>query len=112
MSNWINHVKEFAKTKGITYNTALKDSDCKSTYHAKKTESKAVDTENKIEPISIPREMALDDKVVQSLTPSNIIRKRNKKPSINIEPNELKADLKTSKKGRIILSRMNNNIVI
>ena len=56
--------------------------------------------------------MALDDKVVQSLTPSNIIRKRNKKPSINIEPNELKADLKTSKKGRIILSRMNNNIVI
>jgi len=146
MSNWINHVKEYATRKGITYNTALKDSECKSTYHAKKTESKAVDTGNKIfrkkketnkllnfgeESISIPREMALDDKVVQTLTPSNTIRKRNKKPAINIEPNdenkiniitdnkphdekfdELKTELKTRRKGRRMLSGMANNIVI
>ena len=146
MSNWINHVKEYATRKGITYNTALKDSECKSTYHAKKTESKAVDTGNKIfrkkketnkllnfgeESISIPREMALDDKVVQTLTPSNTIRKRNKKPAINIEPNdenkiniitdnkphdekfdEFKTELKTRRKGRRMLSGMVNNIVI
>ena len=146
MSNWINHVKEYATRKGMTYNAALKDSDCKSTYHAKKTESKAVDTGNKIfrkkketnkllnfgeESISIPREMALDDKVVQTLTPSNTIRKRNKKPAINIEPNdenkiniitdnkphdekfdELKTVLKTRRKGRRMLSGIVNNIVI
>ena len=103
MSNWINHVKEYATRKGMTYNASLKDPDCKSTYHAKKTESKAVDTGNKVfrkkretnkllnfgeESISIPREMALDDKAVQTLTPSNTIRKRNKKPAINIEPND------------------------
>ena len=147
MSNWINHVKEYATRKGITYNTALKDSECKSTYHAKKTESKAVDTGNKIfrkkketnkllnfgeESISIPREMALDDKVVQTLTPSNTIRKRNKKPAINIEPNdenkiniitdnkphdekfdELKTELKTRRRGRRLLKGMNTeNIII
>ena len=146
MSNWINHVKEYATRKGMTYNASLKDPECKSTYHAKKTESKAVDTGNKIfrkkretnkllnfgeESISIPREMALDDKVVQTLTPSNTIRKRNKKPAINIEPNdenkiniitdnkphdekfdELKTELKTRKRGRRMLSGMGNNIVI
>ena len=147
MSNWINHVKEYATRKGITYNTSLKDQECKSTYHAKKTESKSVDTGNKIfrkkretnkllnfgeESISIPREMALDDKVVQTLTPSNTIRKRNKKPAINIEPNdenkiniitdnkphdekfnEFKTELKTRRKGRQILKGMNTeNIVL
>ena len=146
MSNWINHVREYATRKGITYNLALKDPECKSTYHAKKAESKAVDTGNKIfrqkgetnkslnfgeETISIPREMALDDKVVQTLSPSKTIRKRNKKPAINIEPNdenkiniitenkphdeqfnEFKTELKTRRKGRRMLSGMVNNIVI
>jgi hypothetical protein len=75
--------------------------------------------------------MALDDKVVQTLTSSNTIRKRNKKPAINIEPNdenkiniitdnkphdekfdELKNELKTRRKGRRMLSGMINNIVV
>ena len=146
MSNWINHVKEYATRKGITYNTALKDSECKSTYHAKKTESKAVDTGNKIfrkkretnkllnfneETISVPRELALDDKAVPTLTKSNSISKRKGKPSIILEPNdenkiniitdnkphdekfdELKTELKTRRKGRRMLSGMVNNIVI
>ena len=147
MSNWINHVKEYAKTKGISYSSALKDPETKSTYHAKKTESKAVDTGNKIfrkkretnkllnfneETISVPRELALDDKAVPTLTKSNSISKRKGKPAINIEPNdenkiniitdnkphdekfdELKTELKTRRKGRQLLKGMNTeNIII
>jgi hypothetical protein len=41
MSNWINHVKEYATRKGIAYNTALKDPETKSTYHAKKNRIKS-----------------------------------------------------------------------
>ena len=55
MSNWINHVKQYASQKGITYNAALKDSECKSLYHSKKTVSKPVDTESKI--VSLPKEI-------------------------------------------------------
>jgi hypothetical protein len=147
MSNWINHVREYATRKGITYNLALKDPETKATYHAKKAESKAVDTGNKIfrkkretnkllnfneETISVPRELAMDDKVVPTLTKSNSISKRKGKPSIILEPNdenkiniitenkphdekfdEFKTELKTRRKGRQLLKGMNTeNIVI
>ena len=32
MSRWIQHVKFFAKTKGMKYNEALKSSECKNCY--------------------------------------------------------------------------------
>ena len=40
MSNWINHVKEYATSKGISYKEALKDPNCKSSYHSTKAEFK------------------------------------------------------------------------
>ena len=40
MSNWINHVKEYATSKGISYKEALKDPNCKSSYHSSKAEQK------------------------------------------------------------------------
>jgi hypothetical protein len=40
------------------------------------------------ETIQVPRELALDDKIVPALTKSNSITKRNKKPSINLVPGD------------------------
>jgi hypothetical protein len=34
-SKWIEHVKEYAKSKGITYRDALKNPECKSSYKSK-----------------------------------------------------------------------------
>jgi len=33
---WVDHVKEFAKRKGITYGCAMSDTECKAEYNAKK----------------------------------------------------------------------------
>ena len=35
MSPWIQHVKIFAKAKGMKYNEALKSSECKNSYKKK-----------------------------------------------------------------------------
>ena len=35
MSPWIQHVKKFAKAKGMKYNEALKSSECKNSYKKK-----------------------------------------------------------------------------
>ena len=35
---WVEHVRAFATNKGISYKDALKDSECKETYHKQKTE--------------------------------------------------------------------------
>ena len=35
---WVDHVQACASNKGITYRQALKDSECKETYHKQKTE--------------------------------------------------------------------------
>jgi hypothetical protein len=37
MSPWIQHVKTFAKAKGMKYNEALKSSECKNSYKKQKT---------------------------------------------------------------------------
>ena len=34
-SKWIEHIKEFAKSNGMSYKDALKDPKCKSSYHEK-----------------------------------------------------------------------------
>jgi len=36
MSPWIQHVKKFAKAKGMKYNEALKSSECKNRYKKQK----------------------------------------------------------------------------
>ena len=36
MSPWIQHVKKFAKAKGMEYNEALKSSECKNSYKKQK----------------------------------------------------------------------------
>jgi len=92
MSNWINHVKEYAKTKRISYSSALKDPETKSTYHAKKSESKAA--------INIE---ANDENKINIITDNKPHDKKF---------DELKTELKTRRKGRKMLSGMVNNIVI
>jgi hypothetical protein len=103
MSNWVNHTKEYASRKGISYREALKDPECKSTYHNKKTEQKDVEKGNKIfkqkqqtknllefgsETIEIPKTMSLDGKVVQAVTKAKTIARRNKQSAVNIEPTD------------------------
>ena len=103
MSAWINHVKSYSAKHGISYKNSLKDPQCKEEYSRIKSGEKQVEQGNKEfkqrqrtkkllnfgeETIEIPREMALENKVVPTLTPSNTIRKRNKVPAINIEPTD------------------------
>jgi len=103
MSNWVSHVKEYCAKKGMSYKEALRDAECKASYHNKKSEQKEVDRGNKIfkqkqetknilefgsETIEIPKHMALDGKVVPALTKSNSITRRKKQPSVNIEPTD------------------------
>ena len=50
MSTWVNHIREFAKSKGITYGCALSDPECSISYQAKKLSDirkKASNTANK-----------------------------------------------------------------
>jgi hypothetical protein len=109
---WTEHVKEYATRKGISYKDALKDSECKETYHKQKGEQKEVDKGNKEfkkrqstkklinfgeETIEIPREMALNNNPIEALTKNKTPRRRKIngqiQPSINLEPidgNEIK----------------------
>jgi hypothetical protein len=141
---WVDHVKAYASNKGITYRQALKDSECKETYHKQKGEQKEVDKGNKEfnkrqstkklinfgeETIEIPREMALNNNPVETLTKNHTPRRRKIKgqiqPSINLEPidgneirivsenktdetrhNEFKDDLKTRVKARRTLKKV------
>lgn len=138
MTAWTDHTKAYATKKGISYKEALKDPQCKLTYHNTKTETKEIDNANKKfnnkqstkhllkfgeETIEIPREMALDNKPVKTLTKSRMPSKKKVngviQPSIQLEPidgnliniassnksnetehNEFKDDLKTRVKAR------------
>ncbi len=102
---WTEHVKAFAIKKGISYKNALKDSECKELYHKQKGEQKEVDKGNKEfrskqetknllnfgeETIEIPREMALNNNPVETLTKNKTPRRRKINgqitPSIHLEP--------------------------
>ena len=102
---WTEHVKAFAIKKGISYKNALKDSECKELYHKQKGEQKEVDKGNREfrskqetknllnfgeETIEIPREMALNNNPVETLTKNKTPRRRKINgqitPSIHLEP--------------------------
>jgi hypothetical protein len=48
MSKWIQHIREFAKEKGLTYGCALSDPDCSITYQAKKLRKKTSVSSNRV----------------------------------------------------------------
>ena len=142
---WVEHVRAFATNKGISYKDALKDSECKETYHKQKTEKPpTVEEGNKAlnkrrytkkllnfgeETIEIPREVALNNNPVETLTKNKAPRRRKIngviQPSIHLEPidgneikivsenktdetrhNEFKDDLKTRVKARRTLKKV------
>ena len=142
---WTEHVKEYATRKGISYKEALKCTECKETYHKQKTEKPpTVEQGNKAlnkrrytkkllnfgeETIEIPREMALNNNPVETLTKNKAPRRRKIngiiQPSINFEPidgneikivsenktdatrhDEFKDDLKTRVKARRTLKKV------
>jgi len=103
--NWVEHVRAYANRKGISYKDALKDTECKETYHKQKGEQKEVEKGNKEfnkrqstkklinfgeETIEIPREMALNNNPIEALTKNKTPRRRKIngqiQPSINLEP--------------------------
>ena len=95
MSDWITHVKQYASQKGITYNAALKDSECKSSYHSKKTVTPSVPKET----VSVLKEIVSVPK-----------QRRTKKAIINIKPidennidNTPQDDIKVRRRGRKLL---------
>ena len=142
--NWVEHVRAYANRKGISYKDALKDTECKETYHKQKGEQKEVEKGNKEfnkrqstkklinfgeEAIEIPREMALNNNPVETLTKNKTPRRRKIdgiiQSSINLEPineneirivsdnkpdnikhNEFKDDLKTRVKARRTLKKV------
>ena len=142
--NWVSFVKEYAPKKGISYKDALKDNECKESYHKQKGEQKEVEKGNKEfnkrqstknlinfgeETIEIPREMALNNNPVETLTKKKTPTRRKIngiiQPSINLEPidgneikigsdnmsndmkhNEFKDDLKTRVKARRTLKKV------
>ena len=109
---WVEHVRAYANRKGISYKDALKDTECKETYHKQKGEQKEVEKGNKEfnkrqstkklinfgeETIEIPQEMALNNNPAETLTKNKTPRRRKIngiiQPSINLEPvdgNEIK----------------------
>jgi len=142
--NWVSFVKDYATRKGISYKEALKCTECKETYHKQKGEQKEVDKGNKEfnkrqstknlinfgeETIEIPREMALNNNPVETLTKNKAPRRRKIngviQPSIHLEPidgneikivsenktdetkhNKFKDDLKTRVKARRTLKKV------
>lgn len=52
-SAWVEHIKEFAKRKGMSYKDALKDPECKSSYHEGKTKGKGMEAPAEKENISM-----------------------------------------------------------
>ena len=142
---WVDHVRAYATSKGISYREALKDSECKETYHKQKLEKPpTVEQGNKAlnkrrytkklinfgeETIEIPREVALNNNPIETLTKNKAPRRRKIngiiQPSINLEPvdgneikivsenktndmkhNEFKDDLKTRVKARRTLKKV------
>lgn len=100
---WIEFLKHWSATHSIPYSQCLKSQECKEAYHKQKGEQGVIEEGNKKfrqkretnkllnfneETIQVPRELALDDKIVPTLTKSNSITKRNKKPSINLVPGD------------------------
>ncbi len=143
--NWVEFVRAYANRKGISYKDALKDTECKETYHKQKTEKPpTVEQGNKAlnkrrytkkllnfgeETIEIPREVALNNNPVETLTKNKAPRRRKVngiiQPSINFEPvdgneikivsenktdatrhDEFKDDLKTRVKARRTLKKV------
>ena len=143
---WIEFLQDWSTKHNIPYGHCLKSAECKEAYHKQKREQQQTEEGNKVfrkkrqtnkllnfgkETIEIPREMALDDKVIPTLTAAKTIRRRNKQPAINIEPtdnniinikssnqvpeeqfNELKSELKTRRKARNILKGMKGDPII
>jgi len=101
---WVEHVKEFATRKGITYRQALKENECKETYHKQKGEQKEIDKGNKkfkehqenkdllivgTPSISVPDKMLLitsegEEKVIHPLTKNKTLARKDKQNIIKI----------------------------
>ena len=142
---WVDHVKAYASNKGMSYREALKCTECKETYHKQKLEKPPTVEQGKKalnkrrytkkllnfgeETIEIPREVALNNNPVETLTKNKASRRRKVngiiQPSINFEPvdgneikivsenktdatrhDEFKDDLKTRVKARRTLKKV------
>jgi len=108
MTAWTEHVKAYSVRKGISYKEGLKDPECKSSYHSKKTEQKAVDKGNKkfkehqatknlimvgTPSISVPDKMVLitskgEEKVIHPLTKKGTLARKDKQNIIQFKTNE------------------------
>jgi hypothetical protein len=95
MSNWIEHVKDFAKQKEMKYTDALKNDECKELYHKNK---QPID-KKKIDEMTRPKVSVQMEKVDKTPTPPKTPRVKKVKEEVTMEtPEPVVKPKRTNKK--------------
>jgi hypothetical protein len=88
MQSWVQHVKSYCASKGISYKNALRDPQCKESYHSSKSTSTPQETPSNPEPkkrtsrIKIPVVEETIDVAHDSIMDGNSMGKNKKNPLI------------------------------
>ena len=92
MQSWVQHVKSYCASKGISYKNALRDPQCKESYHSSKSTSTPQETPLNPEPkkrtsrIKIPVVEETIDIAHDSIMDGNSMGKNKKNPLLNMDP--------------------------
>jgi hypothetical protein len=92
MQSWVQHVKSYCASKGISYKNALRDPQCKESYHSAKSTSNPTETPSNPESkkrtsrIKIPVVEETIDIAHDSMMDSNSMGKNKKNPLLNMDP--------------------------
>ena len=96
MSAWVQHIRDFAKSKGITYACALSDPNCSITYQASKLSNIRKNDE--------ARKLELGRKVIQSRLDKNAYVKQLKEKTGLMKEDVNVAEKKAPKKPKIVIT--------
>ena len=97
MTAWINHVKEFAKSKGVSYRSALKDPQCSASYKNKKNSPKTEVAVETTPEVSTPKKRGRPRKY-----PTPEVAKEAKK-EMTVKSNRKKRESKKGMEGQGII---------
>ena len=92
MQSWVQHVKSYCASKGISYKNALRDPQCKESYHSSKSTITPQETPSNPEPkkrtsrIKIPVVEETIDVAHDSIMDGNSMGKKKKNPLLNMDP--------------------------
>jgi len=92
MQSWVQHVKSYCASKGISYKNALRDPQCKESYHSAKSTSTPQETPSNPElkkrtsKIKIPVIEETIDIAHDSIMDGNSMGNNKKNPLLNMDP--------------------------